>query len=153
MTDLKDQVLVVGKEVEDNDLTLIALNGLPPTWEPFIQGISARIELPKFERLRGDCIQEESRLAAKGAIRNSHGGDHHMLAAQSVKKKDGNWKKGNFKRNTDFRPSASHDSRKKPRDLSRIHCFRCAKFGHYVKQCQKCEGMSKSAQARRSESQ
>ncbi|XP_057863426.1 uncharacterized protein LOC131071557 [Cryptomeria japonica] len=120
MTDLKDQLSAVEKEVEDNDLTLTTLNGLPPAWEPFIQGISVRIELPKFERLRADCIQEESRLAAKGAIRSSHGGDHHMLAAQSIKKKGGNWKKGNIKRNRDFRPSTSHDSRKKPRDLSRI---------------------------------
>lgn len=58
-----------------------------------------------------------------------------MLASQHVRRKGGHWKKNNFKRDRDFRPPA-FDSRKKPRDLSRVYCFRCDKFGLYAKECQ-----------------
>lgn len=95
---------------------MMSLNGLPSTWEPFIQEINARVELPQLDRLRGDCIQEESRLAMKGKFRNPHDNDHNVLTA---KKEGGHWKKNNLKRNRDFGPSAL-DSRKKPKDLSHI---------------------------------
>ncbi|XP_057815061.1 protein DETOXIFICATION 17 [Cryptomeria japonica] len=44
---------------------MLALDGLPSSWESFIQGISARSKLPKFDRLKTDCIQEVSGLAAR----------------------------------------------------------------------------------------
>ena len=39
------------------------LNGLPRSWESFIQGICSKIKLPKFSRLWEECTQEEARLA------------------------------------------------------------------------------------------
>lgn len=114
---------------------MIALNGLPDSWDPFIQSISGRAEFPSFDRLWSDSIQEESHLVARGMHKGTHGGDQHVLASQHVKRKGGHWKKNNFKRDRDFRPPA-YDSRKKPRDLSRVRCFKCVKFGHYAKECQ-----------------
>ncbi|XP_057837721.1 uncharacterized protein LOC131047920 [Cryptomeria japonica] len=70
--ELKDQPCAIGDIVEDRDLVMLELNGLPQSWEPFIESISGRSKLPKFDHLREDCIQEESRLAA-------HNEDNYVL--------------------------------------------------------------------------
>ncbi|XP_057860841.2 uncharacterized protein LOC131069436 [Cryptomeria japonica] len=103
ISDLRDQLNAIGDEVVDKDLVMLALNGLPHFWEPFIQGISGRSKFTKFDRLRADCIQEESILAARGIIKISNGEDSHVLATLSIKKKGGNWKKGDFKRHRDHK--------------------------------------------------
>jgi hypothetical protein len=50
---------------EEDELVMITLNGLPKTWESFIQGICSRIKLTNFSRLWEDCTQEEARLARR----------------------------------------------------------------------------------------
>lgn len=112
---------------------MLALNGLPQFWEHFIQGINGRSKSPKFDRLRADCIQEESRLAARGNGRSSHNEDNHVLAAQTSRRKGREGRKGNFKRNRDRKLDSAHESKKK--DLSHIQCFRCDKYGHYARDC------------------
>ena len=42
ITDLRDQLSALGYEIENRELFLIALGGLPNSWESFVQGISAR---------------------------------------------------------------------------------------------------------------
>lgn len=37
--------------------------------------------------------------------------------------------------NNNFRSRNNNDSRKRTKDLSHIHCFRCDKFGHHAKEC------------------
>jgi hypothetical protein len=37
--------------VEDKELVSIALNGLVPSWKPFVQGVCAHENLPNFEAL------------------------------------------------------------------------------------------------------
>jgi hypothetical protein len=44
---------------------MTTLNGLPNSWESFIQGICSRRKLTKFNRLWEDCTQEEARLEAR----------------------------------------------------------------------------------------
>ena len=41
------------------------LNGLPRSWDSFIQGICARKKLIKFSRLWEECSQEEARIVAR----------------------------------------------------------------------------------------
>ena len=41
------------------------LNGLPRSWDSFIQGIYARKKLVKFSRLWEECSQEEAQIAAR----------------------------------------------------------------------------------------
>lgn len=48
VSQLKDQLKAIGDTVGDKELVLIALNGFPP-WEPFIQSVCGRAELPKFD--------------------------------------------------------------------------------------------------------
>lgn len=108
ISELRDQPSAIGDLVIDKDLVILALNDLPHSWEPFIQSISGRSKLPKFDCLCADCIQEESRLADKGIVKGSQNEDTHVLATQSTKK-GRNWKKGNFKRNRDQRLHSAPD--------------------------------------------
>lgn len=91
--------------------------------------ISGRDELPKFDSLRADCVQEECRLEARGNGRKSHHEEDYVLATQTSKRKG---RKGNFKRNRG-RNSVSAPQPKKKDDLSRIQCFKCNKYGHFAK--------------------
>jgi hypothetical protein len=51
--------------MEDVELMNVALNGLPKSWEPFVKGFYARENLPDWQRLWDDCIQEETREESK----------------------------------------------------------------------------------------
>ena len=42
MSQIKDQLVAINEHIEDSELTTITLNGLPPAWSPFVQGICAR---------------------------------------------------------------------------------------------------------------
>jgi hypothetical protein len=44
---------------------MTTLNGLPRSWESFIQGICSRRKLTKFSRLWEDFTQEEVRLTTR----------------------------------------------------------------------------------------
>ena len=51
----------IGDSVEEAEITMTTLNGLPNSWESFIQGICSRRKLTKFNRLWEHCTQEEAR--------------------------------------------------------------------------------------------
>lgn len=130
--DLRDQLSTIGDIVADRDLVILALNGLPQSWEPFIQSISGRSKLPKFDHLRADCIQEETRLATRGDGRNSHNEESQVLVAHAIRErgKGRKGKRGTFKRNRDRKADSVPELKKK--DLSHIQCYRCDKYGHYA---------------------
>jgi hypothetical protein len=62
ISQLRDQLLVIGVTVDDDDLVQTVVDGLPPSWETFLAGINARENQPDFERLWHDCLQEEGRI-------------------------------------------------------------------------------------------
>lgn len=66
ISELRDQLSTIGNNIDDMELRLIALRGLPITWESFIQCITRRPSLPKFDQLKNDCSQEESQLISRG---------------------------------------------------------------------------------------
>ena len=51
--------------MENAEIVMTTLNGLPRSWDSFIQGICARKNLIKFSRLWEECSQEEARIAAQ----------------------------------------------------------------------------------------
>jgi hypothetical protein len=51
--------------VEEDEIMTTTLNGLPNSWESFIQGIFSRINLTKFSRLWEYYTQEEVGLKAR----------------------------------------------------------------------------------------
>jgi hypothetical protein len=57
MAQIRDQFLVTGVTVDDDDLVQAIFDGLPSSWENFLSSVSAREIQPMFERLWHDCLQ------------------------------------------------------------------------------------------------
>jgi phage terminase small subunit len=98
----------------------IVLNGLPKTWDAFVASMNTRKEYLTFEELWTCCCQEESKINAKEKTKNKY----YYQAFTSI-----------FK---NFRDKRKFDSRRKPKqrkDISKIQCFNCQKYGHYRNQC------------------
>ena len=60
------------------------LNGLPRSWDSFIQGIYARKKLIKFSILWEECSQEEARIVAQ---EEKMGNEDQALTVHSKKTK------------------------------------------------------------------
>lgn len=55
VSQLKDQLLIVGEPMSYKELVLIALGGLPPIWETFITTISNNEKFPTFDEFVRKC--------------------------------------------------------------------------------------------------
>jgi hypothetical protein len=78
--------------------------------------MTTRKEYPTFEEVWTCCAQEESRISAKEKPQKKY--DDQAFTAR-------------FK---NFRNKKKFGSRKKPnqeKDMSKIQCFNCRKYGHY----------------------
>ena len=51
ITELRDKIKFSGDNLEEKDLVMITLNGLPPYWKYFIQTISGQTKFPRFDHL------------------------------------------------------------------------------------------------------
>ena len=49
--------------MENAEIVMTTLNGLPRSWDSFIQGIYSRKNLVKFSKLWEECSQEEAQIA------------------------------------------------------------------------------------------
>ena len=58
VSQIKEQLETIDEEVENAEIVMKTLNGLPRSWNFFIQGICARKKLIKFSRLWEECTQE-----------------------------------------------------------------------------------------------
>ena len=65
VSQIKEQLEAIGDMVEDAEVVMTTLNGLPRTWEGFIQGICTRRKMTKFNRLWEECTQEEAKREAR----------------------------------------------------------------------------------------
>ena len=54
---IKEQLEAIGDMVEEAEIVMTTLNGLPRDWESFIRGICARRKLTKFKRLWEECVE------------------------------------------------------------------------------------------------
>ena len=59
VSQVKEQLEVVDEKVDNAEIVMPTLNGLPRSWDSFIQGICARKNLVKFSRLWEECSQEK----------------------------------------------------------------------------------------------
>ena len=64
VSQIKEQLKAVDEEVENAEIVMTTLNGLPRSWDAFIQGICARKKLVKFNKLWEEFSQEEAQIAA-----------------------------------------------------------------------------------------
>ena len=65
VSQIKEQLEVVEEEVENGEIVMTTFNGLPRSWDSFIQGICARRKLITFSTLWEECSQEEARIVAQ----------------------------------------------------------------------------------------
>ena len=82
VTQIHDQLATVGEKVANAALVNMALNGFPASWEPFVKGICTRENLPKFERLQDDYIQEETQMDSK--VDKKCGDDNLTLIGETL---------------------------------------------------------------------
>ena len=97
--------------MENVEIVMITLNGLPRSWDSFIQGICARKKLVKFSRLWEECSQEEEKMGSE---------DQSLIVHSKKIRQDYHHPKGkHFHQN---------NSRK-----TQLRCFTCDEIGHYAK--------------------
>ena len=62
INELKDQLATIRTNIEDQDLVSITLKGIDPPQEPFVKGICAQENVPNFQNIWVDHVQEEIRV-------------------------------------------------------------------------------------------
>ena len=62
VSQVRDELAAVGEIIDSVELIQVALNGFSKSWETFVRGIVARENMPSWERLWDDFVQEELRV-------------------------------------------------------------------------------------------
>jgi hypothetical protein len=86
ITQTCDQLATIGEKVDEAKLVNVALNGFNKSREPFVKGVCARENLPNWESLWDDCIQEKDREESK-AYNQVDGGENLALVSHAKKGK------------------------------------------------------------------
>ena len=60
LTQIRDELGVVGSKTNDEDIVRIALNGFSKPWDIFVKGVVAREKLLDWQRLWDEFVQEET---------------------------------------------------------------------------------------------
>ena len=101
---------------------MTTLNGLPRSWDAFIQAICARNKLVKFNKLWEECSQEEAWIAAQ---EEKMGSEDQALTVHSKRSR---------RRNPHYsKGKNSHSKDNNRKDLSKVRCYTCDEKGHYAK--------------------
>jgi hypothetical protein len=131
ISEMRDQLGAIGETITDIELVMIIVNALPSHWELFIQSINGRADLPLFDRLWVDCTQEETKLIARG-VQDSHHNDNQALASHA---KRGRRNRRSFSKAFKDKKTSAVSGHEHRKDISRIQCFRCDKYGHVARNC------------------
>ena len=62
---MKEELGSVGVTVDDEDLVSLALLGLPKSWQSYQDFVNGREQLPGWERLWSDLVNEEIRRSTR----------------------------------------------------------------------------------------
>jgi hypothetical protein len=129
ISEIRDRLGAIGETITDKELVMTPLNALPRLWEPFLQSISGRADLPEFDHLWTDDTEEETRLIARG-VQDSHHDDDQALASHTKRGKRNRRTFGKAFKDKKTSTTSGHEHRK---DISKIQCFRCDKYGHIAR--------------------
>ena len=87
ITGLRDKLKSNGDNLEEKDLAMTTLNGLPLSWESFIQTISGRTKFPKFDKLWAECTQENLRITTQQKLHGTQPEENQVLISHAKKEK------------------------------------------------------------------
>ena len=87
VSQVRDELAAVGEVVDRAKLIWVALNGFSKSWESFVRGIVARENMPSWERLWDDFVQEELRVGSTSSSTQHGGGDTDTVALAAKGKK------------------------------------------------------------------
>ena len=110
-TDVRDELAAIGETVTETELVRTTLHGFPKSWEVFVEGIVARENLPNWNRLWSDCVQNEIHRSHSGTVKQEEEenvalaakgkkGKSKQVASSSGKKGKGKQKRKKVKRKT-----------------------------------------------------
>eukprot|EP00253_Pinus_taeda_P009268 PITA_09268 len=119
ITEIKNDLLSIREAIDDRELTLIALGGLPRAWHVFNTTILNNDRIPSFEELLTRCSQEETRMMELDMPSNRN--DPTAFSAHAKKKNNAGSKK-----QCQGRPGFKNGRKGR--------CFICNKFGHYARE-------------------
>ena len=126
---IKEKLESIGDMVEEEEVVIPTLNGLPREWDSFIGGICARRRLIELNKIWEECVQEEGRI--ENREENLNYNEDQDLATHT--------KNGRNKRKDQGPPSRrpyEFKSNKKPiRDYSSFECYSCHNMWHILIHC------------------
>eukprot|EP00253_Pinus_taeda_P004549 PITA_04549 len=120
ITEIKNDLLLIGEVIPNRELIITTLGGLPPEWYIFRTTILNNGRILRFEELMSRCIQEETRMVEQEMPSNRSNPTAFSIHA---KRRNNAGSKGHF----NGKPG-SKGGRKGG-------CFVCNKFGHYARDC------------------
>ena len=126
---IKEQLEAVEENVKEGEIVITTLNGLPRSWDSFIQGICAKRRLVTFHRLREECTQEEARLVTReekmGATEDQALTVHTRNNFNKKEKKD------------KFYHNKKQDKKQNniKRYPSNVQFYTCDEKGHFARDC------------------
>jgi hypothetical protein len=131
ISEIIDHLGAIGETIIDRELVMITFNSLPRHWEPFLQSIIGRADLPDFDHIWTDDTQEETILIDRG-VQDSHHDENQALASHA---KRGRINRISFSKAFKDKKNSTAPSHEQRKDISRIQCFRCNKYGHIIRNC------------------
>ena len=114
---------------------MITLNGLPISWDSFIQGICARRNLISFNRLWEECTQEEDQMITREDGSNRRSISHSSVQENIIEI-----------RSTIITIKYQREFKIYP---SNIRYYTCDDKGHYSKIIPETEALSTRSQTRK----
>ena len=127
ITEIKNDLRLIGEVIPDRELTLTTLGGLPPEWYVFRTTILSNDQIPGFEKLMSRYIQEETIMAEQEMPSNR---SNPTAFSTHLKRKNNAGSKKQSQGRLGFK-----NGRKG-------RCFVCNKFGHYARECPNRKGTS-----------
>jgi hypothetical protein len=142
ISEIKEQLKVIGDTIDEDEFVMKALNDLTRPWDAFIQSVCGREEKLQFESLWEECTQEETRVANREALLardddqalNTHtkgGRKKPYFKMESHQESQSNKFNNQESHSRNFQKKGKH----KGRDLPSIQCYHCDKMGHKANNC------------------
>jgi transposase InsO family protein len=131
ITLVRDELGAVGEVIPSTELVRTALNGVAKPWAVFVEGIVARENVPSWDRLWDDFVQEETRRGYVHGVGSSGVQEDEENVALAAKGKGKKTKKrGNLGGHNE-----KGKNKKGEKDMSKVRCWACQKQGHYAATC------------------